>query len=124
MKKVSLIIQSDICNDYYLGMKYKDIKKKYGVNRWNIQAALSRFDMKTNRIKSHPRLPGSKKMTKGAIAYYHDGDYLPPIKPNKFDPVLEADLDIMERMDNVDDTGEGSYEMVIDDNGKVRYEGR
>ena len=147
MKKVGLAIQCDIVNDYYLGMKYKDIMAKYGVNRWNIQDALSKFDFKTDRIKSPPRLQGGKK--KGTLMErYHDGDYLPPLKteddlkreycnefvplspyPNKQDgkPLLEDDLDIMERMDECDDTGNsefetGSYsEIDISDDGKVRY---
>jgi len=130
MKKVGLAIQCDIVNDYYLGMKYKDIMAKYGVNRWNIQDALSKFDFKTDRIKSPPRLQGGKK--KGTLMErYHDGDYLPPLSPypNQQDgrPLLEDDLDIMERMDECDGTDNsefetGSYtEMDISENDEVRY---
>lgn len=135
MKKVGLELQAEIVCDYLLGYPYKVIQTKFGVSRWNIQDALSKMDIKTNRIKSHPRLPGSKKKNYTLIDEYapiprpvnryHDIDYLPPIKPNKNNPVLEDDLDIMERIDNIDDTGggvEGSYKMVIDENGKARYE--
>ena len=128
MKKVSLIVKCDIVNDYYLGMKYKDIMKKYGVNRWNIQDALSKFDMKTDRIKSPPRLKGGfKPYVPGFIKQeYHDIDLLPPMKPKENNPVLlEDDLDIMERIDNTDGVGNipgGSYSIVIDENNEVRYE--
>ena len=155
MKKVGLAIQCDIVNDYYLGMKYKDIMAKYGVNRWNIQDALSKFDFKTDRIKSPPRLPGGKK--KGTLMErYHDGDYLPPLScyPNKQDekplleddldgkcgeelfreqyvnefvpkdPVLEGDLDIMEKMD-LDDTEDFPrqeyMEIDVSEDDEVRY---
>ena len=126
MKKVSLVMQAHICNDYYLGMKYKDIEKKYGVNRWNIQAALSKFDIKTDRIKSYPRLPGSKKLTGKLMDRYHDGDLLPPMKVNKNNPVLDDDLDYQERYDSDgtenSESEDGKYlEIDISKNGEVRY---
>lgn len=126
MKKVSKWIQVCICKAYLSGIRYRHIESVYGVNRWNIQDALSKAGVLTNRIESHPRLPSNKKVVPGQLMdRYHDGDLLPPLKVNKNNPVLEDDLDIMEKMDNTDDTGdqvEGSYEMVIDENGKVRYE--
>ena len=123
MKKVDISLQVMIAEQYLKGTKYKDIMFMFQINRWDIQNALSHFNIKTNRIKSYPRLPGGKKVVPGRLMdRYHDGDYLPPMKVNKNNPVLEDDLDIMERMDNTDDAGKGSYEMVIDENGKVKYE--
>ena len=123
MKKVSGKIQARIVEAYLAGISYKWMEKVYGVNRWNIQDALSKAGVKTNRIKSPPRLPGKKKV----VQKYHDIDYLPPMKVNQDNPVLESDLDIMERMDDVEDANDfvaesGSHcEIVIDDNGEVRY---
>jgi len=129
MKKVGFKIQADICNDYYLGMKYKDIMKKYGINRWNIQQALSTFDMKTDRISSPPRLQGGKK--KGTLMErYYDGDYFSPLSPypNQQDgrPLLEDDMDYQERYD-ADETEEkefetGNYsEIDVSENDEIRY---
>ena len=130
MKKVSLELQIKIVSAYLDGISYKHIQDIFKVSRWNIQDALSKLEIKTNRIKSPPRLPGGKK--KGTLMErYHDGDYLPPLNtyPNKQDgnPLLEDDLDIMERMDECDGTDNsefetGSYtEMDISENDEVRY---
>lgn len=139
MKKVDVSLKVIIVEDYLRGMKYRDIMSKYQISRWNIQDALSHFNIKTNRIKSPPRFPGSKKkksplasvFSPSVIAHelkkrYHDIDLLPPIKVNKNNPVLEGDRDIMERMDDTEDandlTERGFSEIVIDENNKVRYE--
>lgn len=118
----------DIARDYIKGEKYKDIMSKYKVNRWNIQDALSWLAVKTNRIKSPPRLKGSKKKAGTPMERYHDGDLLPPMKVNKNNPVLEGDMDIMERMDKTDNAddiqaeGTGGYcEIEVDENNEVRY---
>jgi len=128
MKKVSFATQVEIAKDYLKGIKYKDIMKAYGVNRWNIQDALHKLEVKTSRIKSPPRLKGGyKPPLPGRMGErYHDGDYLPPLKPKENNPVLlEDDLDIMERIDNadgVDNIPGGSYSIVVDENNEVKYE--
>lgn len=129
MKKVSQPRQIVIVREYINGMLYKDIERIYSVNRWNIQDALSKAGVKTNRIKSPPRLPGGseKKLTGRLMDRYHDGDYLPPMGVNKNNPVLEGDRDIMEKMDDTEDANDfvaerGTSEIVIDENDKVRYE--
>ena len=144
MKKVSLELQIKIVSAYLDGISYKHIQDIFKVSRWNIQDALSKAGIKTNRIKSPPRLPGGKK--KGTLMErYHDGDFLPPLKteddlkreycnefvplspyPNKQDgkPLLEDDLDIMERMDleDTEDIPRQEYmEIDVSENGEVRY---
>jgi len=126
MKKVSEELQAHIVLDYLEGYTYQLIMARNGVNRWNIQDALSKFGVETNRIKSPPRLPGGKKKKAQGLLMdrYNDGDFLQPMKVNKNNPVLEDDLDIMERMDNcddVDDLVEGSYEIVVDEDDEVGY---
>jgi len=127
MKKVGLAVQCEIVNDYYLGMKYKDIMSKYGINRWNIQDALSKFDMETDRISSPPRLPGGRALRK-----IKEIEIVPLDCSKKYEKierpyfVLEDDLDIMERIDNdsTDDSlfEDGSYsEIDISENDEVRY---
>ena len=126
MRKVSEKIQNMIVKEYLWGTKYKDIQLLHRVSRWNIQDALSKFGIKTNRIKSPPRLPGSKKLTGRLMDRYHDGDYLPPMKVNKNNPVLADDLDYQERydLDGTDNAEfeDGKYlEIGITENGEVKY---
>ena len=132
MQKIDISLQIMIAEEYLKGTKYREIQEMFQVNRWDIQNALSKFNIKTNRIKSPPRLPGGKNKKPGRLMdRYHDGDLLPPMKTNTYDPVREADLDIMERKDNCEDTNEfiadndfvkerGSCEIVIDDLDNVR----
>ena len=143
MKKVSLELQIKIVSAYLDGISYKHIQDIFKVSRWNIQDALSKFAIKTNRIKSPPRLQGrackyKKKVTFIPIARpistlmerYHDGDFLPPLSPypNKQDekPLLDDDMDYMERY-NLEGTEEsefnnGSYlEIDISENDEIRY---
>lgn len=128
MKNVSCELRQKIVDMYLLGYRYWIIEEDLEVSRWNIQDALSKQGVKTNRIKSPPRLPGNKKKEPGRLMErYHDGDLLPPMGVNKNNPVLDSDLDIMERMDNCEDANDfvaekGSCEIVIDENNKVRYE--
>ena len=131
MKKVSLELQIKIVSAYLDGISYKHIQDIFKVSRWNIQDALSKAGIKTNRIKSPPRLPGGFKRKSTLMERYHDGDFLPPLNtyPNRQNgkTLLEDDLDIMERMDECDDTGNsefetGSYaEIDISENDEVRY---
>ena len=63
--KVKPGIYLDIAIDYLKGKKYNEIQKKYNVNRWDIQNALYKAGVKTNRLKPYPpRLPGFKKKVK------------------------------------------------------------
>ncbi|PKP62218.1 hypothetical protein CVT91_00070 [Candidatus Atribacteria bacterium HGW-Atribacteria-1] len=127
MKKILLNTQVNIVRDYINGMKYKEIMKKYGVNRWNIQAALSEFDILTNRIKSPPRLPeGKKKAKKKPIIYPEDfahQEFYP--KPKEDNPILlEDDVDFMERLDDtdgVDNLKRGFSEIEITEKNSVEY---
>jgi len=157
MKKVSLELQTKIVSAYLDGISYKYIQDIFKVSQWNIQDALSKAGIKTNRIEKPPRLPKFytkkelKKMypdRKGTLMErYHDGDYLPPLKPGKStkeiygseilgqhdfkcgkelfgkNPVLEDDLDIMERYDLAGtEESESKYlEIDISENDEVRY---
>ena len=139
MKKVTLNTQVEIVKDYINGMKYKDIMKKYRINRWNIQAALSEFDIKTDRIKSPPRLPGGKKKTGTLMERYHNGDFIPkspkPIyiyakpveKPYlrgiEHNVVIIDDLDFQERYDleGTEESETKYLEIDISENDEVRY---
>ena len=131
MRNVSLRTKANIVASYLNGAKYKDIMKHYGVNRWNIQDALSQFDMKTNRIKSYPRLPGSKSNLKPGIVIpyktYERSEVREsyPKKDKRF--VLPDDLDIMERMDDTEDANDfvaeprEFLEIDVNNNDEVRY---
>jgi len=130
MKKVSLELQIKIVSAYLDGISYKHIQDIFKVSRWNIQDALSKAGIKTNRIKSPPRLPGGFKRKSTLMERYHDGDFLPPLSPypNKQDgkPLLDDDMDYMERY-NLEGTEEsefnnGSYlEIDISENDEIRY---
>ena len=132
MRNVSLQTKANIVASYLNGILYKDIMRQYGVNRWNIQDALSQFDMKTNRIKSYPRLPGGKKLDlkPGVVIPYKTYERSEvrefyPKKDKKF--VLPDDLDIMERMDDVEDANDLAaesrefLEIDVNNNDEVRY---
>ena len=101
-KKERLKLYKKITKDYLSGLKYSVIEKKYKVNHGYIQYALEKIGIKTNRIRSRPRLkyglkaPTRKKSKK---------NYKYPLFPSKIEdnnPVLIDDLDIMERMDETD----------------------
>jgi len=128
MKKVNPELRDAIVTAYKCGYTYKDIQNHFGVNRWNIQDSLFKAGVKTNRISSPPRLAGGKKKKKAQgllMDRYNDGDFLPPMKVNKNNPVLVDDLDYQERydLDGVDNVvNQGYSEIVIDDEGNARYE--
>lgn len=100
MKKAKLHL--DITIDYLKGLKYSEIQKKYKVNRWDIQNALSKTGFTTHRIRSGPRLPGRrKKKLKRYRRTYRRVAGNRYRKPEEDNPVLlEDDLDIMERIDD------------------------
>jgi len=101
-KKERIKLYKKITRDYLSGLKYSAIKRKYKVNNGYIQYALEKTGIKTNRIRSKPRLkfgsePTKKKKSKKNYKY--------PLFPSKIEdnnPVLIDDLDIMERIDETD----------------------
>lgn len=124
-------MKEDLCisiaKDYLAGMKYIDIEKKYNVNQGNIQQALWKIGVKTNRIKSKPRLLFNYKKKPKINKYYdyfnrNEGDY-PNQKIKNNNPVhLLDDLDIMERMDEANDfIDKQFYWIEVMEDGKVRY---
>ena len=128
--KVSTGVNSDITKDYLKGLKYNEIQKKYNVSRWDIQNALHKTGIKTNRLKPYPpRLPGSKKKIKPKKPYQ---DYLNeyyPFSKGDNNPIRIDDLDVMERMDKtngVDSIVEKDpnlrYHIEVNEKGEVRYE--
>ena len=116
----------EVVVDYLKGLKYKEITEKYGITRGGVQYALEKFGVKPNRIKSSARLSKKPKIkehrTKGE--YLQDEVYI-PIKgeiEKDNNPVLEDDLDIMERMDGTDGTGDLSCEIDINEEGEITYD--
>jgi len=138
MRNVSWGTKEMIVTAYQKGISYSAIQEFFGVNRWNIQDALSKMNVKTNRIKSSPRLPRSKKKGK-LMDRYHNNEFVIPAKEYSRKElseiysskdknfVLPDDLDIMERMDEVDDANDFVGEpvefltMEINNEGKVSY---
>ena len=139
MKKVSLELQTKIVSAYLDGISYKHIQDIFKVSRWNIQDALSKFDIKTDRIKSPPRLPGGFKRKGTLMERYHDGDFIPkspkPIyiyakpveKPYlrgiEHNVVIIDDLDFQERYDleGTEESETKYLEIDISENDEVRY---
>lgn len=135
----------DIAIDYLMGMKYKDIQAKYNCNNGYIQYALEKAGVETNRIKSGARFNGYKKkktLSKELKAVMKENSesnkryddkkrHIHCTFGNQKDnnPVhLADDLDIMERMngcDGVDSIDDENlrYEIVITEEGEIRYEG-
>lgn len=99
MEKAKLY--EDITVDYLKGLKYREIQKKYRVNRWGIQNALFKMGFTTHRIKSGPRLPGQRKRKLKRYRRTYRGVACNGYRrPKEDNPVLLIDdLDIMERMD-------------------------
>ena len=132
MKKVILETQDAIVTAYKFGYTYTQIQHHFGVNRWNVQDALHKAGVVTNRINSPPRIKGGvgnkkKKKKDGRLMdrYLNDEfiiDYHPcPTKDNN--PVIEADLDIMERIDeNCKEEEEEFTEIIVDRKGRIKYE--
>lgn len=124
MRKIPFVTQNNIVDDYINGMKYAEIMKKYKVNRWNIQNTLSKMGVKTNRIKSSPRLAGGDK--KKSVRIERNIPSIPEteykLRGIEHNFILEDDLDIMERMDNDLANEEGQYlEIDVDENDEIRY---
>lgn len=100
MKKAELYLK--IVKAYKEGLKYRVIERKYHVSRWDIQSALFKAGVKTNRIRSSPRLPGERKRKKKRFRVtYKQNIYSKPKEDNN--PVRVDDLDIMERIDEEGD---------------------
>jgi len=133
----------DIAVDYLYGLSYSDICKKYGCNNGYIQYALERAGVETNRIKSGARFNNGRKkrifseeliakMKENAKANKRYDEKKRTIhctmgKQTDNNPVMQTDLDIMERLDGTDGVDdlpvdEKSYEIVITKECVVKYD--
>lgn len=108
--------------DYLKGLGYKKIAEKYGITRGAIQYSLEKMGVKPNRIKSNARLAKAKEY-KTSRAYLQNAGYIPITgHKEKGSPVLEDDLDIIERIDSTDGADDPSCEIDIDEEGEVIYD--
>ena len=108
--------------DYLNGMTYKKIQEKYSITRGAIQYALEKMGVRPNRVKSFARLSKAKKY-KTSGAYLQNAGFIPVAehKEKGNNPVLEADLDYMEKYN--DDGADGpSCEIDVDEEGEVSYD--
>lgn len=100
MKKAGLY--QKLVEAYKDGLKYRVIERKYHVSRWDIQSALSKAGVRTDRIRSRPRLPGGRRKKEKRNRITHKQNiYSRPKEDNN--PVRVDDLDIMERIDEEGD---------------------
>ena len=110
--------------DYLNGLTYKKIEEKYGITRGAIQYALEKIGVRPNRVKSSARLKSRAKEYKTKGAYLQNAGFIPVAEHEEKgnNPILEDDLDIMERMDKTNGTSDPSCEIDVDEEGEITYD--